>query len=1027
MKKSVTRKECLLKKSPVLFSAVVLTVVLLVCALGLWLGDNTVGADRQLESAGDGDRTSPCRIETVEDFLNLQRRSVEGETFEGTYFLQTADLDFSLVEDFQPIRAFSGIYNGGGHRITGVRIGADSGEKYAAIFREMNGTLMNLGTENCTFAGEYAAGLVCLSDSETAGIYNCYSTADVSGGVAGGIAASFTGKIVSCFAGIPARAEDRFAPAITVCNEVTDENGVTTRVTETLTAPVCGGICGVLSGAVIECTSPSQPVGYRTSFSAVAGGDTAPGIADGISEALFARFAGKVQEYANPQGLLYSLLYPEAGNDSDPFLIRNAEEFCRMRDLVNAGVSFDACHFRQTADLNLSGVANFTPIGRSDTGAYFWGVYNGDGHTLSGLVIDAPDMDTGLFNRLAGTVMNLGIESGVIRGNCIGSFTGDNGSDRALILNCYSKATLRARGRAGGIADRMFSASVVNCCFTGEIEAAGGSFGITTFQTTGRVINCRSTKYEPIGAGTDSNYNSRRVDTAEEAFRDVSKSIYDSYTRISVQNPRLYRMNTEGFGNVYPMKAALLWREALVLLVFLFVLLAALFAGAKYAHPETGITPKEFVTGKLPGRLAQLTDTRERRMRNGFFLTFGFCALMVLIGVLCGDKMILNASVYSCGEDAFMDFFNPMHTALTRNVKEIGYFTVVGETYPPLAQGILWLFGQFLPADIAQASAFDVRSTAYGMMLFFGVLAGAMLILYGLFLHSVQCGGRSGYFLPILFLFCPPIIFMIERGNILILAFVASALFVAGYRSENPLIRNLSYACLGFAAAIKIYPAVLGLLVLRERNGRHTLQCLSWGVGFMLIPFAFCGGMTSLSLYIRNVSVSFQKHSLGHDKWLLNYSNTLYWFAGDTEAGVHAANAVSGWSLYLLTALLLAAGLLCRKHWKGLLCAVLILLLYPGFSLYYMGAFLFLPLFAFFREERHSRLDWLYLALLALPLLPLQFLCGIYGVGKYTLPVLASLAVLSLALLVIAETAVSLFRQLRIKKETCPTDRQVLQ
>lgn len=1020
MKKPVFRKEGSWKKNPLFLSVLVLVAVLIVCAVGLKLGNDATGADRPADSSGEGDRTNPYRIGTVEDFLDLQKKSAEGEDFEGYYFLQTADLDFSDVEDFQPVFEFAGIYNGGGHKITGIRTDSPQQAEYASVFREMNGILMNLGVEDCQFSATFAAGLVCISDDEDAGIYNCYSTAKVSGHFTGGIAVTFSGKIVACFVKDAPQTETRYSASMTVQDKRLDENDVSQPVTETLTAPMHGGICGVLSGSVVECTSPVAPVGYYTANGESAGIVFEENMSEDTLNTLRTRFSERTQEYVTPTTLLYTLFFPEAGTQKDPYRIRNVEDFCRMRDLVNAGISFNARWFRQTADLDLSEIDNFIPIGSDRGSRYFWGHYDGDGHTLSNLTIFIPDMDTGLFNRLAGSVMNFGIESGLIQGSCIGSFTGDAGSDTALILNCYSKANLCATGRAGGIADRMFSASIVNCCFTGMIQAGGGAYGISTYQTSGGVINCRSTRYEPIGIGTDSNYGTLRVDTEEQAFDDVSKSIYDSAARLSAHDLRFYRMDAEeGFTTVYPMKLALLWREALTLLLILAAIFAALLVWVKYAKPANDIAPAGgSLREGISGRWAQLTDTRGHKMKTAFYLTFGFCALMFLVGVLCGDKLILNASVYSYGEDVFMDFYNPMHTALTRNVKEIGYFSVVGETYPPLAQGILWLLGQFMPAETAASSALDVRKTAYGLMLFFCVLAIGMFILYGIFQHTEKNSkSRIRYFLPFLFLLCPPIVFMVERGNILIFSFVASALFVAGYRSENPLIRNLSYACLGFAAAVKIYPAVLGLLVLREKNAKHTLQCLSWGIGFMLIPFAFCGGMTSLSLYFRNIGVAFQKHSFGHDRWLLNYGNTLYWFTGSSDAGIALADSISKWTLYPFMALILIAGFVCRKRWKIMLAAVLILLLYPGFSLYYMGAFLLLPLFAFFCEEHHSRTDWCYLILLSLPLLPLQFLCGIYGVNKYMIPIIASLSILALALFFIVETAVSLILRHRDKKE----------
>ena len=192
MKKNVFRKEGSWKKN---LYVLALVAVIVVSAVGLVLGNDTTGADRPADSSGEGDRTNPYLIETVEDFLDLQKSSAEGEDFEGDYFLQTADLDFSDVEDFQPVSEFAGVYNGGGHKITGIRSSSHELMEYASLFREMNGILMNLGVEDCHFSATFAAGLVCMSDDEDAGIYNCYSTADVSGHFTGGIAVTFSGKI----------------------------------------------------------------------------------------------------------------------------------------------------------------------------------------------------------------------------------------------------------------------------------------------------------------------------------------------------------------------------------------------------------------------------------------------------------------------------------------------------------------------------------------------------------------------------------------------------------------------------------------------------------------------------------------------------------------------------------------------------------------------------------------------------------------------------------------------------------------
>ena len=76
-------------------------------------------------------------------------------------------------------------------------------------------------------------------------------------------------------------------------------------------------------------------------------------------------------------------------------------------------------YFRLTEDIDLSG-HSWEPIGNSAQS--FLGVFDGNGHTISGLYIDAPDEDNqGLFGYLgddetaSAEVKNIGIVNSFIR------------------------------------------------------------------------------------------------------------------------------------------------------------------------------------------------------------------------------------------------------------------------------------------------------------------------------------------------------------------------------------------------------------------------------------------------------------------------------------------------------------------------------------------------------------------------------------------------------------------------------------
>ena len=77
------------------------------------------------------------------------------------------------------------------------------------------------------------------------------------------------------------------------------------------------------------------------------------------------------------------------GTAEDPYLVETADDLNGVRDYLDA-------HFKQVADIDLSGYANWIPIGNAI--AKFVGVYDGGYHKISSLVINRPMEDyVGLF------------------------------------------------------------------------------------------------------------------------------------------------------------------------------------------------------------------------------------------------------------------------------------------------------------------------------------------------------------------------------------------------------------------------------------------------------------------------------------------------------------------------------------------------------------------------------------------------------------------------------------------------------
>jgi hypothetical protein len=136
-----------------------------------------------------------------------------------------------------------------------------------------------------------------------------------------------------------------------------------------------------------------------------------------------------------------------------------------------------------------------------------------------------------------------------------------------------------------------------------------------------------------------------------------------------------------------------------------------------------------------------------------------------------------------------------------------------------------------------------VRDTQMGLITFVIITLLVFYLLYLIFSRIIkEKGVRKELMFLFLVLLGYPFVYAVERGNNIILALVFCFLFLLGYRSENRFIRYASYIALACAAGLKIYPAIFGLLILRERRYREAAVCVAIAAVIMLVPFLLTDG-----------------------------------------------------------------------------------------------------------------------------------------------------------------------------------------
>ena len=428
---------------------------------------------------GGGTKYNPYLVSSYEDIVKLRDMVDGGNSFGGVYFRQTDDITFPDGVNWNPIgslddlnHAFAGIYDGNGHTLSNVY----SEDQYAGVFSLLAGEVRNLGIESGYFHGS-CVGSITSHGTETAKIINCYNKADVCGDArAGGIMDNFPGRALFCWnfgnvtgtyegvvtAGITSygEADIRYCYAVGADKLVSDAT-FTGKITDSqlLAWEEVGASVQKSYGDMFALYSEAKEYEDKEDKEKdlITRGNTVFIVCDDEGfhfdkeyepEIFLAEKQEEKERFVEIWEKKYR--FEGKGTEEEPFLISSYDDLSRLRDCVDIGVNYEEQYFEQTADIYFPDGVNWNPIG--DLEHAFSGIYDGGGHVISNVYCD--DQYAGLFSLLAGEVRNLGIENGEFDGETIGSIT-SHGIAGAKIVNCYNKACVEGKYRAGGLVDNF--------------------------------------------------------------------------------------------------------------------------------------------------------------------------------------------------------------------------------------------------------------------------------------------------------------------------------------------------------------------------------------------------------------------------------------------------------------------------------------------------------------------------------------------------------------------------------------------
>lgn len=416
--------------------------------------------------------------------------------------------------------AFSGIFNGNGYTLQGLRI-SFAGENGGCfgVFSNNGGIIRNLGLADMKInvsvitsgndSRDVRVGSVAgyntgtVSDCFYYGSIDSFVDANYIGNKAGGIVGCASGSIINCFNNGSVRAATNDLRHI-YAGGISGYGGVIKNCYNT------GRICSFSPDSTyantfgISCGSKSQQC-YSIDF--VNKDDSnARGLYDAtyVSEDALrdaATFQGfdfendwvmnSKEGYPYPQ--LRKATYVNQGDSCDfskgngmaydPYIIETKEQLQNMQKHLGAYYQLDNDISFSTED------SGWEPIGRDDSNSFF-GSFDGNGHVIDGLTINLTTESTiamGIFGSLQGVVQNFGTVNGayhiIIEDHEVGIHEayyagGIAAKNSGVIRNCYNTNKLiitekAASGScytyAGGISGGNGNGFIINCYNAGDV------------------------------------------------------------------------------------------------------------------------------------------------------------------------------------------------------------------------------------------------------------------------------------------------------------------------------------------------------------------------------------------------------------------------------------------------------------------------------------------------------------------------------------------------------------------------------
>lgn len=349
-----------------------------------------------------------------------------------------------------------------------------------------------------------------------------------------------------------------------------------------------------------------------------------------------------------------------------------------------------------------------------------------------------------------------------------------------------------------------------------------------------------------------------------------------------------------------------------------------------------------------------------------YYCILGFILIFIFIAsILVSHGATIKNYFHAYPQDHFQDFFNSMYDTIGRHPYQNGVI------YPPLCYAIYLVCLRFIPIEQLGVSSMNLRIYQGPMLSFMFYSLITFLLFIFLFLKLKKGSTKEKYTFLTLFIFSTPFLFEFERANIIFLALILLMIFFVYKDSNNKLMKEISLISLAASAAIKIYPAIFGLILLKEKRYKEIGRVIIYGILLFMLPFLLFGGFQTIVTFYNNLTNTTAMFSENIYMHKLNF-NAYFDFLTRIFSLQNTLFPIFGKILYIFLILISCINsLITKSNWKRVLLLTLLMIGIPNISFTYTAIFLLIPIVMFFDDdEKKKKIDYIYLILFALIMFP---------------------------------------------------------